>query len=117
MTFPWGSPSGEAERDGDEKRHRVTVPAFLLCKTECTQRAWDAVGGEDDRVWKGPDLPIETVSWTAAEAWCRKAGLRLPSESDWEYACRAGTETPFSTGTTLSTDQANCNGNYPYGGG
>ena len=112
--FMMGSPEDEADREDIEKQHRVTVPAFLLSKTECTQRAWDAVGGEDGRHWKGPDLPIETLRWTAAEAWCRKAGLRLPSESEWEYSCRAGTETPFSTGSTLSTVQANYNGKYPY---
>jgi formylglycine-generating enzyme required for sulfatase activity len=116
-SFLMGSPEDEADRLDREKRHRVTVPAFLPCKTECSQKAWDAVGGEDDRKWKGPDLPIESVSWSKAEAWCRKAGLRLPSESEWEYSCRAGSETPFSTGSTLSTDKANYDGNYPHGEG
>ncbi len=115
--FLMGSPEAEKGREPDERQHRVTVPAFLLCKTECTQRAWDAVGGEDDRWWKGLDLPIQMVTWMSVSAWCRKAGLRLPSEAEWEYACRAGTETPAPTGTTLSTEQANSRFNESQKGG
>jgi len=89
--FLMGSPDSEDCHKDDETQHRVTVGAFLLCKTECTQRAWDRIGGEDERIWKELDLPIEEVSWTAASAWCRKVGLRLPSEAEWEYGCRAGT--------------------------
>ena len=68
----------------------VTVESFLICRTECTQEAWDKVGGNDDRHWRGDDLPIERVSWDGCTDWCRKAGLRLPTMIEWEYAGRGG---------------------------
>jgi formylglycine-generating enzyme required for sulfatase activity len=116
-SFLMGSPVSEAEREDDETQYKVTVPAFLLCKTECTQAAWVRGGGSNPSYFKGDSLPVEQVSWNDSQAWCQKLGLRLPSESEWEYACRAGTETPFATGETLTTAQANYDGNYPYGGG
>jgi len=68
----------------------VTVESFLMCRTECTQAAWDKVGGNDDRHWRGENLPIERVSWDGCTEWCRKAGLRLPTLIEWEYAGRGG---------------------------
>jgi len=95
----------------------------LMCKYPVTQPRYEAVMGDNPSEFKGEDLPVETVSWDDAVAFCRKltgkSGLvvELPTEAEWEYACRAGTTTAFSTGETISTDQANYNGNYTYAGG
>ncbi|MFN6203191.1 MAG: formylglycine-generating enzyme family protein, partial [Acidobacteriota bacterium] len=72
--------------------------------------------------FKGDDLPVERVSWDDVQEFCRKLEaltgrkFRLPTEAEWEYAARAGTTTPFAFGASLSSEQANFNGNYPYGG-
>jgi formylglycine-generating enzyme required for sulfatase activity len=116
-SFLMGWPVSETGHWDDETQHKVTVPAFLLCKTEYTQAAWVRGGGSNNSRFDGEGLPVEMVSWENCREWCDVLGLRLPSESEWEYACRAGTETPFSTGETLTTDQANYDGDYPYAGG
>ena len=125
-----GSPETEAGRSDDESpQHEVTVPAFLMGKYPVTQAQWKAVAALpkeerdlelDPSYFKGANRPVEQVSWYDAVEFCkrlsRKTGRKygLPSEAQWEYACRAKTKTPFHFGETITTDLANYNGNYTY---
>jgi formylglycine-generating enzyme required for sulfatase activity len=92
-----------------------------MAETEVTQAQWRAVMGTDPSSFKGDNLPVEQVSWDDAVEFCRKlsssSGLTvsLPTEAQWEYACRAGTTTPFHFGSTITPDQVNYDGEYPYG--
>ena len=132
MTFAWippgsflmGSPESEAEREDDEHQHRVTLSrGFYLGIHAVTQAQWRAVMDNNPSRFKGKNRPVKRVSWDDCQAFCTKLSQAqgrqfcLPSEAEWEYACRAGTTTPFFFGATLSTDQANYNGNDPYGTG
>jgi formylglycine-generating enzyme required for sulfatase activity len=125
--FWMGSPGTEAEREDSEgPRHEVTISkGFWLFDTACTQALWQAVMGNNPSHFKGPERPVETVSWNDVQEFLAKINnkmvpgldLVLPSEAQWEYACRAGTETPFSFGETITPEQVNYNGDYPYAGG
>lgn len=104
-------------------RVRITRP-FLMGTTEITQRQYKAVMGENPSFFSGDEsLPVESVSWDDAVAFCKKLSekenveYRLPTEAEWEYACRAGSTTPFSTGETIGTDEANYHGEYVYANG
>jgi len=115
----------DAEMYEDEHpRHSVTITRpFYIGVYEVTQEQYQAVMGENPSGFKGAKNPVDTVSWDDAVAFCKalsvKTGrtLRLPTEAEWEYACRAGTTTPFHMGETISTDQANYHGKYTYGNG
>ena len=122
--FTMGSPPDEEwHRDG-EVLHRVTLSkAFYIGTTEVTQAQWLALMGENPSFFEDEDLPVETVTWDQAAEFCRKLSdkegqtYRLATEAEWEYACRAGTETPFHTGPTITPKQANYDGNHKYGNG
>ena len=123
-SFLMGSPNTEAERLSTEgPQHKVTFKQpFYLGKFQVTQAEWQAVMGDNPSFFEGDTLPVEQVSWDDCQEFLKKLNAkkdgylyRLPSEAEWEYACRAGTTTPFSFGETITTDQVNYDGNYPYG--
>jgi formylglycine-generating enzyme required for sulfatase activity/predicted Ser/Thr protein kinase len=129
--FLMGSPEGEDRREADELLHPVAITRpFYLAKYEVTQAQYEAVlgKGHNPSTFPGADLPVESVTWTEAAAYAdrlterRGDGMtyRLPTEAEWEYACRGGrpSSRPFGVGdgTSLSSQHANCDGNYPYGG-
>jgi formylglycine-generating enzyme required for sulfatase activity len=124
-SFMMGSPSNEKDRESDEgPQHHVQISkGFYMGAYEVTQAQWQAVMGSNPSNFKGNNLPVEKVSWNDAVEFCEKLShqegktYRLPTEAEWEYACRAGTTTPFYFGQTISTDQANYDGNYTYGSG
>ena len=121
--FFWmGSPKSEACRSNDETRHRVRLTqGFWMGKYEVTQRQWEGVMCENPSSFKGADRPVEQVSWDDCQVFVAQinaAGqvrVSLPTEAQWEYACRAGTTSPFNFGSTLNGDMANCDGRHPYG--
>ena len=125
-TFTMGAPEDEEGSSDDERpQHQVTVPTFFIGRYQVTQAQWRAVANlpqvkkelkpEPSR-FKGDDLPVEKVSWYDAVEFCDRLSkhtgrnYRLPSEAEWEYACRAGTTTPFHFGETITTDLANYRG-------
>ena len=122
-TFLMGSPKDElGRRDREGPPHEVTVSQFFMAKYPVTQAQWRLVAAMpevnvtlklDPSRFKGDLRPVERVSWFEAVEFCDRLTIhtnrqyRLPSEAEWEYACRAGTTTPFHFGPTLSTDYAN----------
>ena len=85
-------PSGSFRMGDTGSQHKVTLSkGFWLAKTELTQKQWRAVMGKNPSKFKGDDLPVECVSWDECQTFCRKTGMRFPTDAEWEYACRAGT--------------------------
>ncbi|MGD1871973.1 MAG: SUMF1/EgtB/PvdO family nonheme iron enzyme [Mastigocoleus sp.] len=139
--FTMGSPSSEAERDDNEGPQReVKVPGFYMGRYEVTQAQYEAIMGKNPGKFKGSNRPVELVSWDDAKEFCKKLSekvgrtYRLPSEAEWEYACRARTITPhrgssvapggnphdradppFYFGDTITADLVNYDGNFSYG--
>lgn len=137
-TFQMGSPESEAWRSADEMQHTVTVSDFYMSKYELTQEEYEEIMGNNPSNFSGENLPAENVSWLDAVAFCNarseKEGLtpvytidgqnvawdrsangyRLPTEAEWEYACRSGTTTPFYMENSPSAEEANYYGHYPY---
>ena len=117
--FKMGSPANEKGRNNDETQHDVTLTKpFYMGKYEVTQEQWEAVMGNNPNGTKGPKLPVTDVSWEDCQDFIKKlnaktnGGYRLPTEAEWEYACRGGTTTAYSVGNSLPIADANINGDY-----
>ncbi|MCB8759176.1 bifunctional serine/threonine-protein kinase/formylglycine-generating enzyme family protein [Planktothrix agardhii] len=130
--FPMGSPNNELERtDRERPQHTVNIASFLIGQYAVTQAQWRAIAGLPNRIdlkpdpsyFKGDNLPVENVTWFEAVEFCDRLSqftgraYRLPSEAEWEYACRAATTTPFYFGETITSDLVNYDGNCTYGRG
>ena len=132
-TFWMGSPKTEKDSSDDERpQYQVTVSPFYMGRFPVTQAQWQAVADfpkidieldPDPANFKGDNRPVEQINWHEAVEFCQRLSTktgrdyRLPSEAEWEYACRAGTKTAFHFGETITTDLANYDGNYVYGEG
>ncbi|MEM6404677.1 MAG: SUMF1/EgtB/PvdO family nonheme iron enzyme, partial [Cyanobacteria bacterium P01_D01_bin.116] len=121
-SFMMGAPEDEKEsRDSERPQHKVNIQPFFMGKYQVTQEQYQAIMGKNPSRFQGKKQPVEKVSWNNAVEFCTKLSeltgkeYRLPSEAEWEYACRAGTTTPFHFGETITTDLANYNGDYIYG--
>ena len=130
-SFDMGTPESEKESlDRERPQHEVTLQTFCMGKYPITQQQWRVVTTlpkvksdlePDPSNFKGEDRPVEQVSWLEALEFCARLSnhtgreYRLPSEAEWEYACRAGTTTPFHFGESITTELVNYNGEYPYG--
>ncbi|MBN3910121.1 MAG: formylglycine-generating enzyme family protein [Nostoc sp. NMS1] len=126
---------GTAQKEGDyheRPQHRVTITSFFLSRFPVTQAQWRAIAkttkvrielNSDPSDFQGDNLPVEHITWFEAIEFCERLQLqtgkpyRLPSEAEWEYACRAGTETPFYFGETISPQLASYDGSKRYRSG
>ena len=137
-SFQMGSPESESWRSADETQHSVTIGDFYMSRYELTQKEYEEITGNNPSNFSGENLPVENISWLDAVAYCnarsekdgltpvytidgqniswdRSAnGYRLPTEAEWEYACHAGTTTPFYMANSPSAEDANYYGHYPY---
>lgn len=124
--FMMGSSSDEVGRGSDESQRSVELTrGFWMAETECTQYQWEVIMERNPSKFRGAELPVESVSWSDVQKWLEKVNEKyplpmgwkwtLPTEAQWEYACRAGTGTATSFGNLLSSQKANFDGGYPYG--
>lgn len=120
--FLMGSPETEDGHYDNETLHRVTLTkGFWMGKYPVTEAQWNSVMGESSSSGVGSDHPVAWVSLDEFQEFMRKINVdgkvfvSLPTEAQWEFACRAGTTTPYNFGMTLNGDNANCNGNMPHG--
>lgn len=137
-SFQMGSPLDEPWRSEDETQHSVSVSDFYMSVYEVTQKEYTELMGSNPSTFLGDELPVENMTWYEAVAFCNARstaegltpaytidgqavawnqsadGYRLPTEAEWEYACRAGTTTPFNTENSPSADEVNYYGHYPY---
>ena len=136
--FLMGSPESENWRSDDELQHEVTVSDFMISPYEVTQGEYKELMTDNPSTFRGDNLPVENVTWLEAVKFCNAKseseglkpayvidgakvtwdlssdGYRLPTEAEWEYACRAGTNTPFNLEHSIGADEANFYGHYPY---
>jgi formylglycine-generating enzyme required for sulfatase activity len=119
-TFMMGSPENEEGRkDNENPQHQVTVPSFFMGKYPVTQVQYQTIK-KNWSSFKGDNRPVENISWYDAINFCQKLSqrtgkkYRLPSEAEWEYACRAGTTTPFYFGESITPDLVNYRDNHLY---
>ena len=130
--FMMGCPDSEEGEDDEKPQHLVSVAPFFMAKTPITQAQWRAVAGipqidralkPDPSSFKGASRPVEQVSWYEAIEFCQRLSAHtsrtytLPTEAQWEYACRAGTKTPFYLGETITPGVANYDGRFVFGTG
>lgn len=119
-------PGVSVQSEGPQQEVRLTK-GFYMGVQEVTQNEYQKVMGRNPSAFKGPDYPVEQVNWDEAVEFCKQLSeladerkarrvYRLPTEAEWEYACRAGTATVFHSGNSLFAKQANFNGNFPFGG-
>ena len=120
--FVMGSPDDELHRYEHETNHEVSLTkGFWISDTTCTQETWENVMKSNPSKNTGPQKPVDNISFNDCKKFFEKVNelnnkivFSLPTESQWEYACRAGTQTPFSFGINISPDQVNYNGEHPY---
>ncbi len=122
--FDMGSPLDEPKRDDDEAQHHIKLTkAFYIGKFEVTQLQYRVIVNDNPSKFGGDKLPVDNVNWYETARFLKKLSdktgmkFRLPSEAEWEYACRAGTKTAFNTGTTIDSDLANYDASTPYADG